>query len=350
MPSGGFVPGGINRGRALASERTLPASSPPLDVTLARSVAGGPDAEGEGEVPGSLAIHSFELSLPRVTLDDLDRASRHLDEAWLRVRSLSDDTEEVVVLSTCHRVELYVVLRSSLGLKRWSESLPVDRAAWKLRSGREAVRHLFRVAVGLESMVPGEADIRHQVRAAGRGGLSRSPRPILRDLFGRAAQAADLLAPPGSSASSVASLAAERLVARLGPARPRVVVLGAGMAGKRVLESLGPAAELCVVFHDRPPQPALIAKLGARAVPRERLAEELEQADALVCASRATSYCVGPEHLPKGRNLLVVDLGVPRNVDPSVRAIPGLELWDLEDLWRARSRGPAGSSLDLAAL
>lgn len=254
----------------------------------------------------------------------------------------------MTLLATCHRVELYLVVRSEEVVERWFELLPADRRSWKVQGGREAVRHLFRVAAGVESMAAGEIEIRHQVRSAGRGVRGASPRPLLHELFDRAARAAEAAAPSGERCRSVASIAAERLIERFAPARPHVVIVGTGTAGRRTVEALGRAAELSLVYHDRLPEPTLREAVEGRVVRLDQLAEVLDRADALVCASRTGSYCVGEDDLPGDRPLVLVDMGVPRNIDPAVRGHPGIELWDLEDLWRT-GRG-AEVPWDLRAL
>lgn len=322
---------------------------PDLHPELSRTSASS--AEGDNPEPTCLQLFGLEFSLATAPLDALDTVSRSLDrdrlEAWF---PLCTETEEVALLATCHRVELLIVAHSSEEVDRWRRLLPGDQRSWRLRSGREVVRHLFRVAAGRESLAVGEREVRLQVRAAGRSTQSRHPRPILRELFHRAADAADEVAPLVPISCSIAAVAATRVLELAGRPFPRVLVLGAGTVGRQVAELLASSARVTLMYRRRPPDESFLRVTGARAVRSDTLAEELAVSDAVVTAAKSGDRCLGPADLPPDHPLLLVDLGVPRNIDPAVRGTPNVRLIDLENLRSASVTATPSPSDDDAAL
>lgn len=301
------------------------------------------DAPG---VPGPavrpLSLFGLEFSLDTASLDALESVTRSVTRArvgeWF---SRFPGTEEAALLSTCHRVELVLLARFPEELDRWQEVLPGQRSSWKVREGQEVVHHLFRVAAGRESLAVGEAEVRRQVRAAGGSVESRHPRPVLRELFARAADAADEVSPSVPASCSIASIAAGHLLDLVGRPLPRVLVVGSGTVGRRVVESLALSARVTVAYHQRPPEDAFLRATGARAVPLERLADELAASDAIVTAAKFGNHGLRASDLPRNHPLVLVDLGVPRNIDPNVRELPNARLVDLEEL-HALSSGFGG--------
>ena len=247
-------------------------------------------------------------------------------------------TEEVALLSTCHRVELTLLVRVPEELDKWQDVLPGSRSSWRVRQGRDAVHHLFRVAAGRESLAVGEAEVREQVRAAAGSVQSRYPRRVLCDLFVRAAEAVGEVPPSVPATPSIASIAARRLLELVDRPTPRVLVVGSGTVGRQVTEHLASRARLTIVFHQRPPDDGFLQTTGARAVPLHRLTEHLTATDAVVSAAKFGSHGLRASDLPRDRSLVLVDLGVPRNIDPRVRELPNARLVDLEDLHALRGR------------
>jgi glutamyl-tRNA reductase len=309
-----------------------------------------PTSEASPSEPTSLELIGFEFSLATASLDALDAVTRSLDrhhlEAWF---SYLTETEETALLATCHRIELLLVARSPEVADRWRRLLPGDPRSWRLRSGRDVVRHLFRVAAGRESLAVGEREVRLQVRAAGRSAQSRHPRPILRELFQRAADAADEVAPSVPLSCSIAAVAATRVLELVGRSFPRVLVLGAGAVARQVAELLATSARVTLVYRRHPPDERFLRSTGTRAVRIDTLSEELAVSDAVVTAAKSGDRCLGPDDLPPNRPLLLVDLGMPRNIDPAVRGTPTVRLVDLGDL-RSHALAAPRSELDDAKL
>jgi glutamyl-tRNA reductase len=286
-----------------------------------------------------LSLFGLEFSLETASLDALEAVTRAVTRArvadWFARFS---GTEEVALLSTCHRVELTLLVRFPEELGKWQDVLPGDRSSWSVREGRDAVHHLFRVAAGRESLAVGEAEVREQVRAAAGSVQSRYPRRVLRDLFVRAAEAAGEGTPSARANPSIASIAARRLLELVGRPSPRVLVVGSGTVGRQVTEHLASCARLTIVFHQRPPDDVFLRTTGARAVPLHRLTEEIAATDAIVTAAKFGSHGLRAPDLPRDRPLVLVDLGVPRNIDPGVRELPNARLVDLEELHALRGR------------
>ncbi|MGI0151309.1 MAG: hypothetical protein ACREC5_05180, partial [Thermoplasmata archaeon] len=215
-----------------------------------------------------------------------------------------------------------------------------------LHEGREAVHHLFRVAAGRESLAIGEVEVREQVRAAQGSIRSRHPRPVLREVLEGAVDAAERIASSLPASRSIASVAAGRLLELVDRPQPVLLVVGSGLVGRQVAEALAPHARVTIVFHERPPEAEFLRATGARAVRLDHLAEELAGADGVVTAAKFGDRGLRTSDLPSDRPMVLIDLGVPRNIDPGVRELPAVRLVDLEELHARRSGVPEADDRD----
>jgi len=301
---------------------------------------------GHATDPGvsSLALLGFECSLDTVPLDTLEsvttRVTRAAIQRWFRQFPA---TEELAVLSTCHRVEVLALTREAAAQDQWREVLPGPRDGWRGREGRDVVGHLFRVAAGCESLAAGEREVGRQVLSAGRSVLSRHPRPVLRALFAAASRAAAEVGPPGAAPTSIADVAVEHLRRLAVGTGPRVLIVGSGIVGRQVARALAGGARVTILFHERPPDPSFLKATGAEAVRLARLRLELATTDVVVTAAKFGTRGLRASDLPRDRPLVLVDLGMPRNIDPAVRELPNVRLVDLEELYalsRATGRPP----------
>ncbi len=288
--------------------------------------------------PDRPELMAFECSLATASLDALESLDTRF--APERVSGFFEGTAEIgelVVLRTCHRFELYCW---SSAPERLSERLGAELdpgAEWRVRRAEDAVRHLFRVAAGLESTALGEREVRDQVRAAAAHVYSRHPRPVLLPLLLGAVAAAEASAPRVPKNRSIAALAAARVLEEAAQPFPRVLVVGSGIVGRGVAEQLAPYGRVTLVYRTRPPDAGFLRATDARAVPWASLPEELPLADVVVTAVKTAGRILGPAELgSRRRPLVVIDLGLPRNVDPALRNEGALRLVDLEGL-RARS-------------
>jgi glutamyl-tRNA reductase len=256
-----------------------------------------------------------------------------------------------LLLFTCNRCELY--WSGTYDYESWFQDLARARGMTldgelERLDGVDAVRHLFTVTAGLDSQILGETEILGQVRRAydaarAAGTTTREMDAIFSAALatGRRVRRETML---GRHPASVSSAAVE-LAAREWPNGldgHRVVVLGAGDAAEGVLRSLRLLGASNVALVNRNPQraSALAGAWGATAYDWDRRPELTAAADLLFVATAATRPVVSAAELSSAiagrtdRRLVAVDLSVPRNVQPEARAVPGVKLFDLDDLQR----------------
>ncbi len=274
-----------------------------------------------------------------------------LAEALARVKSEAR-LSEAMILSTCNRVEVY---------GRAAEGDPVDliagffasfhgRPAEELQpflyriSGEAAVRHAFRVAASLDSLVLGEPQILGQVKEAYQaaeaaaslgGGLN-----ALRNRSLAAAKRARTETAIGQNAVSVSYVAVELARKIFGSLRDRnVLIVGAGkmseLAAKHLVRNGAHATVLGGRSFVRAEE--LAASLGGRAVPFEGLRGELAKADIVISGTGASGLVIHREDVESARQsrsrpLFLIDIAVPRDIEASVRKLDGVFLYDLDDL------------------
>lgn len=268
--------------------------------------------------------------------------------------SLTDLAREGVIVSTCNRTEVYAVTghhRSGReALARFLSAhtgVPTSEFAssaydyWQ----EEAVRHLFRVAAGLDSMIVGEPQILGQVREAYLAASAReSAGPLLSRLFrhalevGKAARSDSGIS---RGAASVSSAAVELARNRLGSLEGRtVLVVGAGEAGEAAAGTLmrHGASSLLVTSRTLARAQALATRNGGEALPFSKLQEACGQADIVItCTSSPDHVLTHPLVCDAmagraDRPLVIVDIAVPRDVEPAVGQLVGVHLLNLDDL------------------
>ena len=269
-----------------------------------------------------------------------ERVALDLAQSGEVARRLAVDGAECVCLSTCNRTELYAVgdgaEARSLETLRSLGGDEVAALCYRL-DDQAAALHLFRVAAGLDSLVPGEGEILGQVRSAYEAGASG---PLLNRLFhdalhaGKRARAQTTIGESPASVSSAAAALAQQVFGDLHGRR--VLIVGAGKVGELAARSLSVrGAQLVAVANRSEDRGADLARaFGATAVPLERLADELAAADVAVTCTSAAAFVVGPEDVRdrKGRPLFLIDLAVPRDVDPAVNDLDGCYVYDIDDL------------------
>lgn len=259
---------------------------------------------------------------------------------------------EMVILSTCNRVEIYAVagLPNFAVLERFvaeAQGVPEEQFnpyLYRLMD-EEAVTHLFRVAAGLDSLVLGEPQILGQVMQAfelarGQGSVG----PVLSRLFqaalhtGKRARSETTISHNPASISSVAAHLAERAVLHLPSAR--VAILGAGEMAELAVEALRKrgASNIRVVNRTLERASLLAGRWGGEACTFEALPEILREADILIASTGAPHTLVHTEVVAAalasrpGRSLVIIDIAVPRDVDEPVGDLPGVRLYDIDQL------------------
>jgi glutamyl-tRNA reductase len=275
-----------------------------------------------------------------------------------------DQIQEAVALSTCNRTELYLVVSdpveaesAALGvLARQAEIRPTELVGhlYSLRAN-EAARHLFRVTAGLDSMILGEAEIQGQVKRAYELALVEGATgPILNRLFrgalaaGKRVRSETAVSEKGVSISSVAVELAQRTLGDL--AQRRVLVIGAGETSELTARALAARGVRTVFIANRRYDRAigLAQRFGGAAVRIDQLPEELQEADIVVSATNSPHHIVEPDELRQvmesrdGRPLLIIDIAVPRDVDPACREIVGVSLHDVDDVQGIVERNASG--------
>jgi glutamyl-tRNA reductase len=286
------------------------------------------------------------ISHHQAPVDLRERAALDLPRAADLAARLAGPDGEAVCLSTCNRTELYLADESGEDAERRAEAAllaletELGPALYRLRDEAAAL-HLFRVAAGLDSMVPGEGEILGQVRSAHDAGATG---PILDRLFRQALHAGKKVRAQtaiGESPASVASAAAALAEQVFGDLSGRsVLVVGAGKVGELALRSLvSRGATISFVANRTLDRAAELAEqFGAEAVPLERIDRELERADVVLSSTSASEWILTRDQvaraLParKGRSLFLIDLAVPRDLEPGIHDLEGCYLYDIDDL------------------
>jgi glutamyl-tRNA reductase len=257
--------------------------------------------------------------------------------------SLARRLGEAVCLSTCNRTELYVAADDADFAERQAVAAlvelepDVEPALYRLR-GEAAALHLFRVAAGLDSLVPGEGEILGQVRSAYEVGSTGA---LLDRLFRQALQVGKKVRTQtaiGESPASVASAAAALAEHVFGDlASRRILLVGAGKIGDlaaRNLRSRG--AHIAVVANRSEARAAeLAARVGAEAVGLDELEARLAEADVVVGSTSSPGFVLTREQVERARRrgpLLLIDLAVPRDLDPAIHELDECFLYDIDDL------------------
>jgi glutamyl-tRNA reductase len=260
---------------------------------------------------------------------------------------------EVVVLSTCNRIEVYArcthfhpaVGDVSAFLAAHSGSAPDDFADLLYTYYDDAaVAHLFAVAAGLDSMIVGESEILGQVRQAWQAAVREGTAPQLAGLFRHAVESGKRVRTetgigrhPVSIPSAAVSVAAEHLGTFDGA---KVLVVGAGQMGTGLASTLRSRGVDRVWIANRTFERAehAAARIGGDAVPLSEIADTLVEADVLLSSTASAQVLIERSTIEtvmarrSGRPLLVVDVALPRDVDPGVREVNDVTLLDLDDL------------------
>ena len=286
------------------------------------------------------------ISHHQAPVDLRERAALDLPRAAELASRLAGPEGEAVCLSTCNRTELYLADESGEDAEQRAEAAllaletELGPALYRLRDEAAAL-HLFRVAAGLDSMVPGEGEILGQVRSAHDAGVAG---PILDRLFRQALHAGKKVRAQtaiGESPASIASAAAALAEQVFGDLRSRsVLVIGAGKIGELAVRSLASRGATISFVANRTVDRAagLAEKFGAEALPLDRIDGELERADVVLASTSAPGWILTRDQvaraLParKGRSLFLIDLAVPRDLEPGINDLDGCYLYDIDDL------------------
>ena len=260
--------------------------------------------------------------------------------------------QEGVVLSTCNRTEYYAVVNGGSGvteLENWicdqrNYDGPREGVFYHFES-RAAAEHLCRVASGMNSMVLGETEIFGQVKKAYKRSLeSGATKAILNKLFQRAfgvgkkVRTQTRIQEGATSVAGASVELAEKVFGRL--TGSSVMVIGAGEMSRKTARALQSRGASLVMVTNRSFDRAvdLADEIGGRAIPFDGWEEELVHLDVVIAATGAPHFVVKPGHVEavrrkrKYRPLIMVDIAVPRDIDPTVGEIEEVYLYDIDTL------------------
>jgi glutamyl-tRNA reductase len=264
-----------------------------------------------------------------------ERVTLKLDAAAALARSLGD----AVCLSTCNRTEVYATgidERDALAALERIAGEPLGGVVYRLHEDAAAL-HLFRVAAGLDSLVPGEGEILGQVRAAYE---SVTPGPVLDRVFRQALGVGKRVRTEtaiGESPASVSSAAAALAAQVFGDLTGRrVLLIGAGRIGELAASNLASrGAEIAFVANRTvETAQALAHRFGGQALALEDIAGRLGEVDVVVASTSAAGAVVHADDVPAKRRtpLFFIDIAVPRDLDPAIGRLDGCFLYDIDDL------------------
>lgn len=299
---------------------------------------------GLNHTTAPIRVRELIASAPCMRDDALDYLRKELDPHTF---------PEALVLSTCNRTEVYTVTTDrSIGeqalqrLFAGNEALAAAGAEYLYAySDRPAVEHLFSVASGIDSMLVGEFEILGQVRSAYlTAGRAKTIGPVFHRLFkdaihaGKRARAETSIGAGAMSATYAAVTLARQHLGSL--AGRHILVIGTGEMGQRAARNLVDSGASTVIVANRTLDHAkeLAAELGGRAVRFDELADALAQADLVLSATSAphivlsaaavrTAMATRPE-----RPLCLLDIAVPRDIDPEAAQIENVHLYNIDDL------------------
>jgi len=282
--------------------------------------------------------------------EQLAGASSRLRCCGCRLK-LAGNLSEVVMVSTCNRVEVYgVTPKNGSGLNHLLDLLSPSGFDFSpyvyLKEGAEAVEHLFSVSSGLDSMIIGETEITGQVKQAYQSAqAAKLTGRMTNRLFQTALQVAKEIRTQtgiGRGATSVGSVAvelAERIFDR-DLAEKTVMIVGAGKMGEACVRHLAKKAAHSILVANRSFDKAekLALEFGGRAVRFEQLLAALTEADIVVsstgCPDTILNHADLSALMPQRRNrpLFLIDIAVPRNIDPAVQQLENVYLYNVDHL------------------
>ena len=270
----------------------------------------------------------------------------------LRCGHLSGNMTEMVILSTCNRVEIYAVSSQEIFPELeifLSEERGVNRDEFALHlyhhEDLDVARHLLHVAAGLDSLVMGEPQILGQVTRAlelARG--QNTAGPILNRIFqsaihaGKRARTETSISRNPASVSSLAATLSQRVVRHIADAQ--IVILGAGEMAELAVEALRKrgANQILVINRTLERAHALAQRWNAQATTFENINTALACADILIASTGAPHRLISREMVKEAmthraeRPLVLIDIAVPRDIDPETANIPHVRLYDMDNL------------------
>jgi len=274
--------------------------------------------------------------------------------ALTEIRSLGY-ADECVLMQTCNRLEFYLVSKDGAYASKMMREYLANRAgnmreeasrAIEVSMNQDALRHILRVASGLESMVVGEDQVLNQLWAAFlEAENAKTIGPVLKNVFNKATNVGCRVRSEtgiNKGAVSIGSVAVELAGSLLGSFEGKnVLVMGAGEMGTLVSKALARRSLSAMFIASRTYERAvkLAEQLSGKAVKFDKLSEALLDADVVICSTSAPHYLltkpIVQEVMNQRRNpgeLFIIDISNPRNVEKSVQDIAKVKLYNIDDL------------------
>lgn len=300
-----------------------------------------------------MSLLCLGLSHNRTPVEVRERVSfaeKDLPEAVRELRTL-EGVGEAVIVSTCNRMEIYTAVENpvtaGVRVEQWlRERFHLDESVEFFHYRREeAARHLFAVVSGLDSMVLGETEIFGQVKNAyavahAAGGTARLLNKLFQESFrvGKTVRNETEIQRGSTSVGSVAVELAEKIFGDL--KNSQVMLLGAGDMSRRCAQSLQSRGARGIVVSNRSFDRAveLAESMSGRAIPFDDWPSQAEHVDVIISSTSAPHTVIHPGQVVpamrrrRGRPLFIIDIAVPRDVDPKVHDIEGVYLYDIDTL------------------
>src|SRR5829696_5117832 len=304
-------------------------------------------------------MHIIGLGLNHTTASLRVRETLALDEDRVRIAlsrlscgHIATPLAELILISTCNRIELYAASNQLAFAELEAflsdvSNVPADQFRPHLYHFKdlEAVRHLFEVAAGLDSLVIGEPQILGQITRAlelARG--QNTSGPMLNRLFqaaihaGKRTRTATAITRNPAPVSSLAASLSEHTVHKI--SESQIVILGAGEMAELAVEALRKrgANRILVVNRTLERAQSLVQRWNAEATTFENVQTALESADVLISSTSAPHIIITADMVKDAmtrrdeRPLVLIDIAVPRDIDPDVAHIPHVRLYDMDNL------------------
>jgi glutamyl-tRNA reductase len=280
--------------------------------------------------------------------------------SFARETTATPEVREAVVISTCNRTEVYLVVGDPVRAEADVLSLLARRASIRPTELAEAIysprncdaaRQLYRVTAGLESMIVGEAEIQGQVKRSYEAAMAAGcTGPLSNRLFAAALSTGKRVRSEtgiGASRVSIPSVAVDLALSVLGGLQDRhVVVLGAGETSELTARALADqgAGTFFVANRHADRALSLAQRFGGRVVGLDGLPDQLLAADIVLCSTSSPHPIVGRDELElvmgerPERPLLLIDIAVPRDVEADCAELDGVSLYDIDDLQAVLAR------------
>ena len=293
------------------------------------------------------------LSHKTAGLDLREKITIEKDNLSTALDVMDEYLDQSVILSTCNRMEIYSYsddeLAASKVLSFLSDYFEIDKKLLEehlyVMTGRGSVNHLFGVVSGLDSMIVGEHQILGQVRdyygmAGSRGSVSGPLMRLFHRAFrtGRKVRRETNISKYGRAVSKTAAMIASDKLENLRDSS--VMVIGAGDAGRLVVRALSYAGANDIIVANRTRERAdeLADSLGGTSIPYELLNDSLSTVDVVISSTGSPGHVLTKENAGNsiaGRNgkpIVLIDIAVPRDIDPLLSEIEGVHLYSMDDL------------------